>query len=374
METNMAQIKVARLHQVGQPMKIETIAEPALRPHDVRIKVQACNVVPNLHNILANWTTWFPYLPLPKLPAVFGLDSSGIVCEVGEQVRNFSRGDRVYVNPGLSCGSCAACLRGSPRDCKDYVFIGYFGFTLNAQPLYDAYPSGGLAETLVAPDSNLVRLPDNVSFEQGARFGYLGTAFSALKKAGVRPDTDLLILGGTGTLGLGAVLCALALGVRRITCTARIPEVMDSVKALAPERIEMLNLDDGRVAPRVLAASTEGGVEIVVNCLGPGAPAEQVRDALGAIRRGGRFVNISGVGEPVLVDIFKLMCGGIDVLGSNWSTVGEGHEMAALAASGLLDLSCLEHRRYKLEAVNDLISSIPDRHGGFTNFIVTPND
>ena len=65
--------------------------------------------MPNLINVLTHWQTWFPELPLPKLPAIFGLDVAGVIAAVGEQVQNFRKGDRVYVNPGLFCGSCPAC-------------------------------------------------------------------------------------------------------------------------------------------------------------------------------------------------------------------------------------------------------------------------
>ena len=54
-------------------------------------------MVPNLGNVLANWTKWFPHLPLPKLPAIFGLDPAGVVVEVGDQVVDVSPGQRVYV-------------------------------------------------------------------------------------------------------------------------------------------------------------------------------------------------------------------------------------------------------------------------------------
>ena len=144
-----------------------------------------------------------------------------MVTAVGDQVRGIKVGDRVYVNPGLSCGSCRACRRGEDPNCPAYTFMGYFAFGPDGQTLFDAYPYGGLAEYLTAPARNLVRLPDSVTFEQGARFGYLGTAFSALRKAGAGPGRTVLIDGISGTLGLGACLIALGLGVTRILGTGR---------------------------------------------------------------------------------------------------------------------------------------------------------
>lgn len=97
----------ARLHDIGKPMQLEQVPVPEPRPTDVVVEVKACNIVPNLLNVLATYAEWFPYLPRPELPAIFGLDSAGVVSQVGSEVTGVEVGDRVYVNPGLSCGACS---------------------------------------------------------------------------------------------------------------------------------------------------------------------------------------------------------------------------------------------------------------------------
>ncbi len=65
----------ARMHHVAEEMRLEQIPVPSLGgPGEVRVRVHAVNIVPNLANILRMWTTWFPQDPLPTLPAIFGLD------------------------------------------------------------------------------------------------------------------------------------------------------------------------------------------------------------------------------------------------------------------------------------------------------------
>ena len=105
----MTTMLAAKLHKIGEPMRLEQVPVPTPRPTDVLVAVKACGVVPNLINVLTHWQTWFPELPLPKLPAIFGLDVAGVIASVGDQVQNFRKGDRVYVTPGLFCGSCPAC-------------------------------------------------------------------------------------------------------------------------------------------------------------------------------------------------------------------------------------------------------------------------
>ncbi|WP_341274968.1 alcohol dehydrogenase catalytic domain-containing protein [Acidovorax temperans] len=124
-------------------------------------------------------------MPLPKLPAIYGLDSAGVVAAVGSQVRfGIKVGDRVYVNPGLSCGSCTACRRGDNVNCTAYTFQGYFGFGPGSQQIFEDYPYGGFGQYLTAPASNLVVLPESISFEQGlSRRKY--SAFRVPKKLSI---------------------------------------------------------------------------------------------------------------------------------------------------------------------------------------------
>ena len=83
-------MKAARMHTVGGAMAIDELPLPCPRSNDVLVRVKACGIVPNLGNILKNWTTWFPERPLPPLPAIFGLDPVGEIAAVGEQVHSSS--------------------------------------------------------------------------------------------------------------------------------------------------------------------------------------------------------------------------------------------------------------------------------------------
>jgi threonine dehydrogenase-like Zn-dependent dehydrogenase len=363
----------ARLYETGQPMKLEQVPVPQPRPTDVLIAVKACGVVPNLINVLTHWQSWFPELPLPKLPAIFGLDVAGIVAGVGAQVQNFRQGQRVYVTPGLFCGSCPACRMDDTMNCTNYTFRGYFGFGPDSQRQFDAYPYGGMCEYITAPQHNLVPIPDNVAFEAAARFGYIGTAYAALRKAQAGPGSTILINGLTGTLGLGATLCALGRGVTRILGTARDRGRLERVKALAPERIEVLPQDEGKAVADWARSFTAGhGADAVIDCLGPGTPGRFLMDAIYALRRGGKAINIGGVGEKTVMDIHWMMDNQIEFIGSNWFNIADAEALAAMAAAGTLDLSVFQHVRVPLAEVNRALDGSQFRDGGFTNVVVVP--
>ena len=222
----MSDMLAARLHKIGDPMKLERVPTPEPRPTDVVVQVTACNIVPNLKNVLAIYAEWFPYLPLPQLPAIFGLDTAGVVSKVGDQVTDVAVGDRVYINPGISCGGCRACKRGEAPELRQVHVHGLLLLrqgrpaALRRLPLrrprrvHDR-PAG---EPHQAPRHGLlragrpVRLPRHLLL--GAEEGQVG------------PGKTVLIDGASGTLGLGGVLNALAMGATKIFGTGRNAELL----------------------------------------------------------------------------------------------------------------------------------------------------
>jgi alcohol dehydrogenase len=200
-----------------------------------------------------------------------------------------------------------------------------------------------------------------------------------MKKLGVGPGQTVLVNGISGMLGLNAAMLALAMGATRILGTGRNKALLDRVKALSPQRIEVYAVDEGvpvgPADPFVAWAKslTEGyGVDSSLDCLPPGASADAFMRPLYTLRRGGRAATVGGVRETVSLNAFWLMTNRIGLQGSVWFTTGEGEDMAAMVAAGTLDVSLLEHRIFPLSQVNDAMAALNDRNGGFTNFIVDP--
>ena len=372
----------ARVHEYGAPMQLDRIEIPEPRPTDVLVEVKACGIVPNLQRVITNFFATKSPEPRPTLPlpAIFGLDPAGTIAQVGEQVRGLRVGERVYVNPVRGCGTCRMCRAGQILDCPKFTLQGYFGRSLD---IMKDYPYGGLAQFITAPASAIVRLPDNLSFNAAARFGYLGTAYSALKTLGAGPGYSVLINGISGMLGLCAALTALAMGSTTILGTGRNRALLDRVKAIAPDRIDVFSVADGGAAPAAGAndpllewarKATDGeGLDTVLDCLPPGAPGEAMMRALRTLRRGGHAINVGAVMDQLPLNAFWLMTNRLGLAGSVWFTTQEGEEMAAMAKAGTLDLSVFDHQVSPLSKVNEAIAGMHTRNGGFSNFVVDPS-
>jgi Threonine dehydrogenase and related Zn-dependent dehydrogenases len=142
----------------------------------------------------------------------------------------------------------------------------------DAQKIYDLYPYGGFCEFMTAPQYALVKLPDTVTFEQAARFGYLGTSFGAMKKANAVAASPCWSMGSAARSD-SARAAGLAMGMTRILGTGRNKELLDRVKALAPDRIEVHALEDGATASWAKQRTNGDGVDFMISALGPGSPA-----------------------------------------------------------------------------------------------------
>jgi alcohol dehydrogenase len=163
------------------------------------------------------------------------------------------------------------------------------------------------------------------------------------------------------------------MGATRILGFGRNRDVLARLKALAPDRIEVLALGDASIAEWVRRHTDQLGVEVLVDCSARSAAAANTAEALDALKRGAVAVNIGALTEPLAIQPIRFMTGRLQFRGSNWFTTGEGRLMAEMAKVGVLDLSKLETRAYPLAKVNDALAEVQKRPGGFVNVVVNPD-
>src|SRR5262244_4319144 len=170
-----------RLHG-NSDLRVDQMPEPgAVGPGQVRVEPQWCGICgTDLHEYAHGPL----YTPPENLPQVIGHEFSAVIAETGPGVTSFRPGDRVAVLPHVFCGSCFYCLRGRQGLCSNLRLTGV------------TWPWGGLAEQAVVPASQVVRLPDDVSFEQAAVLEPLATVVHGVERSGLRPGDSVLITGG----------------------------------------------------------------------------------------------------------------------------------------------------------------------------------
>lgn len=231
-------------------------------------------------------------------PIILGHELAGEIVSVGAAVTNVAVGDRVAVEPGVTCGRCEHCKSGRYNLCPDVVFM--------ATPPVD----GAWAEYVVVRSDFLFKLPDSMSYEEGALLEPLSVGMHAMIRGKVSP-ADRMLVTGLGPIGLLAVQAARMVGVTEIYATDMVPFrrelalTMGVTAVLDPLREE--------VKARLEELTGGQGVTVIVETSGNG---RAIADAVTTVNRGGRIVL---VGMPTVsgvpLDINTIIDAEIDVYG-----------------------------------------------------------
>jgi NADPH:quinone reductase-like Zn-dependent oxidoreductase len=301
-------------HGGPEVLELRDVAEPAMRPDEVRVEVKACGI-----NHLDLWVRrGLPGLAV-GLPHILGSDVAGVAAEVGAAVRHVKPGDRLLVLPTLSCGTCPACLAGDDHLCRHHDVLG-------------RQRDGGYAERVAVPGVNCLPCPEGLTWEQAAAVPlvFLTAWHMLVGRARVRPGEDVLVIGASGGVGSAAVQVAKLHGARVIATAGSAERAQLALGLGADEAIDHSNED---VAGRVRALTGKKGVEVVVEHVG-GRMFEQ---AVAALARDGRLVTCGATsGNQVALDLNLLFGRHLSLLGSWMGRRGELVEVLKHVRTGRL--------------------------------------
>jgi NADPH:quinone reductase-like Zn-dependent oxidoreductase len=240
------------------------------------------------------------------LPKIAGCDAAGIIREVGADVTTFRPGDRVTINPGISCGHCEFCAAGFGSQCTTYAMVG-------------EHIDGAYAQLLKVPAHVVMRIPDSLSFEDAAAVPLVFlTAWSMLiGKGNIRPGEDVLILGAGAGVGTAAIQIAKLAGCR-VIATASTDDKLERARSLGADIL--INYRKEEFDKRVREITDKRGVDVIVDYVGADTWVKSLRSA----RRGGRILTCGATtGFAPQTDLRHIYYRQIQVIGS---TMGNHRE------------------------------------------------
>jgi len=291
-------------------------------------------------------------------PIILGHEMSGIVVEVGRGGNPSLVGLRVAVPPLIPCYQCEWCARGRYSLCDDYGYLG-------------SRRDGGCAEYVVAPLSNLVQLPDEVTFDAGALLEPASVVLHGLR-GNVEPGDDVFVL-GVGSLGLFAVQLAKVLGARRvfaIDLSGYRLEIAASLGAIPVHATSQYNEWD------VLMREThERGADLVVETTGASTVQSQ---CLELARKGGRVIYYGLPHEEVSVPerVFHRIVRGELQLNGAWNSFSapfpgvEWQANVAYMASGQLQVDPIISHRLPLKGAQTAYRMIRGRSESLSKVVL----
>jgi len=260
-------------------------------------------------------------IPALKTPLPFwtGCDIAGDVAEIGPDVTGLRVGDRVCVNPNLTCGRCEFCIQGEDSLCVRYGIVG-------------EHLPGGLAELVAVSAENVLPLPAHVSYEHAASFILTNmTAWRmVVTQARVRPGEDVLILGVGGGVSSTAVQIAKLCGAR-VLVTSSSDAKLERARQLGADVSINYSKEDWESA--VYEKTAKRGVDVVLENVG----AQTWKQSLRSLRKGGRLVTCGATTGPIAeTDIRIVFWKQIHIIGSTMANRREFNDVMRLFFAGRL--------------------------------------
>ena len=253
-----------------------------LGAHDVRIALRTVGVCgSDVHYYENGRIGHF----IVREPMVLGHEASGVITEVGSEVTHLHVGDRVCMEPGIPDPNSKATRLGM--------------YNLDPAVRYWATPPvhGVLRPSVVHPAAFTFKLPDNVSFSEGAMVEPLAVGMHAANKAQIRPG-DVAVVIGAGPIGILNALAALAGGCSQIIISDVQQPKLDIAASLGP--IVPVNVTKESLVDVVMKLTDDWGADIVFECSGSEKAASSVFDL---ICPAGRVVYVGLPGNPIPFDV-----------------------------------------------------------------------
>ncbi|MBI3450330.1 MAG: zinc-binding dehydrogenase [Acidobacteria bacterium] len=299
---------VIREHGGPEKLKVEKVEDPSPGEDEVLIEVKACAL--NHLDLWARRGIPGQKFPLPLIP---GSDIAGVVKKAGIAVKGIRAGDRVVVQPGLSCGRCAQCLAGTDNLCRSY---GIIGETRN----------GGCADLITVPSINVIPLREGLSFDEAAAvpLTFLTAWHMLVARAQVRPGDDVLVHAAGSGVGVAAIQIAKLHGARVIATAGSDAKLKRAKEMGADDGINYKKYDFYEEARKITG---KRGVDIIIDSIG----ADVWHKDLKLLKQGGRVVTCGVTsGFEVATDIRYIFYRNLSILGSTMGSKSELLEIMRL--------------------------------------------
>lgn len=315
-----------RAGYISEPGKVVLRDEPKRAPgeNEVLIKVKASAICGSDMHLFHGRH------PYAKLPTTIGHEVSGIVEAVGGQVTTVHVGDRVCVEPLITCGKCYYCLHGRYDYCENLRLKYRSGFS-------------GYADYYYAEERWIHPLPDSISLEEGALMEPLACTVHAVMKAQVKLGDSVCVM-GDGAIALLLAQLSLAAGATHVYVMGLVERNLQLAAQLG-----CIPLHSGPEAVQEVLRRTSGrGVDVSFEAVGVPATFDQ---AMAVTRKGGRSV-IFGIFEDAFntKSLMDAMVKEVEVVGTS-SYCWDFERGIDLVTAGRVDLKCLITHRFPLEQV-----------------------
>lgn len=341
-------MKAIRLVEIGKPLQMQEVPLPVVGERDVLVRIKAAGIC---HSDV-HYRAGVSAVKIP--PVTLGHEIAGVIEQVGAQVPSRRIGERVCLHYLVTCGDCYYCSTGNEQFCERGLMLG-------------KHRDGGYAEYIAVPARNVIPLPDEIPFEQGAiLMCSSATSLHALRKSRLKPGETVAVF-GVGGLGMSAIQLAKAFGALDVYA---VDINADKLKLATRFGAIPINAAQHDPVAEIQRLTDKGGVDVALELIGL---AQTMRQAVQSLAVLGRAVLVGIAAEPVAIDSYRELLGKeAEVIGSNDHLLQELPLLIEYAHRGVLDLSDVVTRTVRLDAdaINQALDGL-ERFGSGIRTVIT---
>ncbi len=329
----------------------QDVPEPQVEPEDVLIQIQACGICgSDVHGLDGSTGRRIP-------PVIMGHEASGIIAEIGQDVRGWQRGDRVTFDSTIYCGTCYFCRRGAINLCDNRRVLGV--------SCDDYRQDGTFAEYVAVPARILYRLPEGLSFERAAMVEALSIAVHAIERAPISLN-DTAVVVGAGTIGLLIIQALKVAGCGGIIAVDLDPGRLELACHLGSD--EGLNPDAVDVAARVLERTAGRGADLSFEVVGV---TPSLTLAIRCLKKGGSITLVGNLSPATEFPLQSVVTRELTVYGS-CASKGEYPACLDLMARDAVNVDALISAVAPLSEGASWFKRLYDGEPGLLKVILTP--
>jgi L-iditol 2-dehydrogenase len=344
-------MKAAVMHRTRE-IQLEELPVPDIGANEVLIKVVAVGVCgSDLH--------YYTHGRIGKYvvdrPFILGHECSGDIAAAGSDVRHLKAGDRVAVEPGVTCGYCEACKEGRYNLCPKVKFL--------ATPPCN----GAFAQYIKVRQDFVYKIPDSLTYEEAALIEPFSVGIHAAARTRLQPDSSVAII-GMGPVGLMAIAAAKAYGASTIIAADLEPLRLEAAYRMGATHV--INIREQDPTKAILRITGDKGVDVAWETAGtPSA----LQSALLSVRRGGKLAVVGlPAQEEVALNIPFMVDNEIDIYGVFRYANTYPRGIRSLS-TGLVDANILVTDKYPLERTQEALERALNHKSECLKAVVYPN-
>ncbi|QWT24160.1 alcohol dehydrogenase catalytic domain-containing protein [Subtercola sp. PAMC28395] len=329
----------------------ENLADPQHGEHEVLIRIRASGICgSDLHGFTDSEGT------ARRDGLIMGHEGAGDVVAVGAGVTRVSVGDRVTIDPQVSCGECVPCSQGLISICDRKRVIG---------SSLRGFEQGTMAELAAVPEKQVFRVPDSVTFSQASMIEPLSNALHVINRSGILLG-DTVVIFGAGTLGLCILQGARLAGAGRIIVSDTSPHRLQVARSLGADVI--VNPVEQSVRDEVRALTRSEGADVVIESVGIDATYQE---AIHTVRKRGRVMFFGAVQDTVTVDLLPILHKEITIIGCTGAN-DETQVAIDMVAAGRINLDALLTHQFDLAHAQEAFDTLTNPANNAIKVQVTP--